>query len=87
MAVTLNSAKLAGQILRAMETGSSTRLRERLDFAAAMQDARHRESPIEEEQREVLSAIAGQMRAQSGPSEVHVRLLRHFASTVHVSLS
>jgi hypothetical protein len=87
MAVTLNSAKLAGQILRAMETGSATRLRERLDFAAAMQEARQRESPVEEEQREVLSAIAGQMRAQTGPSEVHVRLLRHFAGAMPVSLS
>lgn len=84
--MTLNSAKLAGQILRAMESGSDSRLRERLEVAAAMQAAR-RETPVEEEQREMLSAIAGQMRARTGSPEIHMRLLRHFAGTVQVSLS
>jgi hypothetical protein len=82
-----NSARLAAQILRAMEAGSANRLREELDYAANMPDAGDRVSPQEEEQREVLSAIAEQWRRQAWPSEVHLRLLHHFAGTVQVCLS
>jgi hypothetical protein len=87
MRTRLESAKLAGEILRAMETGSRVRLREGLDRAAILTRDLESLPPRDAEQLEVLSAIAEQIRTRWGVSEVELQLLRHFAGTVRVYLS
>ncbi len=85
--VAFQAARLAEEILRAMETGSRVRLREGLDRACSLTCTLDSLSPRDAEQIEVLAAIAEQMRDRRGIPETHVRLLRHFAGTVRVCLS
>ncbi len=81
------AAELAEEILRAMETGSRSRLREGLDRVENLAHLMDLLPPAHAEQVEVLGAIAGQLRRQVGISEVQVRLLRHFAGSVRVCLT
>jgi|GEM_PF-3970364 predicted nucleic acid-binding protein len=81
------AAKLAIEILRAMETGSRTRLRRKLDRAEKILDEPRRLSPYDAEQAEVLSAIAQQLKTTGYLPAPHARILEHFAGTVRVSLS
>ena len=85
--MTFESAELAGQILRAMENGSRDRLSSELECAERMHYFDSCSSSREQEQREVLSAVAHALRSQASPSEVQVHLLQHFAGTVKVCLS
>jgi hypothetical protein len=84
---TFEAAELAEEILRAMEMGSRSRLREGLDRVEMLAHVMDLLPPADAEQVEVLGAIAGQLRVQVGISEVQVRLLRHFADSVRVCLT
>lgn len=81
------AAKLAVEILRAMETGSRARLRRKLDRAEKMLGESGRLSPYDAEQAEVLSAIAQHLKTTGCLPAPHIRILEHFAGTVRVSLS
>lgn len=79
------AARLAGQILKAMESGSRQQLRRHLDRAGRLSEDLDRLTPYDAEQAEVLSAIAARLR--QGPVPVpHIRILEHFAGTARLSL-
>lgn len=79
------AARLAGEILKAMESGSSDRLKRQLDRAERLSSDLGRLAPYDAEQAEVLSEIARQLRLGAAPAP-HIRILQHFAGTARLSL-
>ncbi len=80
------AARLAGEILKAMESGSHDKLRRQLDRAERLSSDLDHLAPYDAEQAEVLSEIARQLRSGAAPTP-HIRILEHFAGTARLSLS
>jgi|DewCreStandDraft_4_1066084.scaffolds.fasta_scaffold06165_4 hypothetical protein len=79
------AARLAGEILKAMESGRDDQLRRQLDRAERLSSDIEHLAPYDAEQAEVLSEIARQLRLGAAPAP-HIRILQHFAGTARLSL-